>query len=174
MTADEVIRLLHLEPHPMEGGYFRETYRSTLQLPENLLPHHSGGRALSTAIYYLLRAGQVSELHMLSSDEIFHFYLGQPVSMLQLYPDGSGREMILGQDLMAGQLPQVVVPAGVWQGSRLLSDTGFALLGCTVAPGFDYADYRRGCRTELIQRWPAFAQTITLLTPHDQDSDSTG
>jgi predicted cupin superfamily sugar epimerase len=166
MTAEEVIRLLHLEPHPTEGGYFRETYRSTLQLPENILPSHGGCRSLSTAIYYLLRPGQVSELHMLRSDEIFHFYFGQPVSMLQLYPDGTGREIILGTDLKAGQLPQVVVPAGVWQGSRLLSDTGFALLGCTVAPGFDYADYRRGSRAELIERWPPFAPTITLLTPN--------
>jgi predicted cupin superfamily sugar epimerase len=166
MTADDVIRLLQLEPHPTEGGYFRETYRSVLQLPPSILPAHSGSRSLSTAIYYLLRPGQVSELHLLPSDEIFHFYLGQPVSMLQLHPDGSGREIILGQDLNAGQLPQVVVPAGVWQGSRLLADSGFALLGCTVAPGFDYADYRRGSRAELIQRWPAFAQAITLLTPH--------
>ncbi|MBA2225227.1 MAG: cupin domain-containing protein [Thermogemmata sp.] len=166
MTADDVIRLLQLEPHPTEGGYFRETYRSALQLPSSILPAHSGSRSLSTAIYYLLRPGQVSELHLLPSDEIFHFYLGQPVGMLQLHPDGSGREIILGQDLNAGQLPQVVVPAGVWQGSRLLSDSGFALLGCTVAPGFDYADYRRGSRAELIQRWPAFAQIITLLTPN--------
>lgn len=166
MTADEVIRLLQLEPHPTEGGYFRETYRSTLPLPQSILPAHSGNRSLSTAIYYLLRPGQVSELHLLPSDEIFHFYLGGPVYMLQLHPDGSGREITLGQDLKAGQLPQVVVPAGVWQGSRLLSDVGFALLGCTVAPGFDYADYRRGSRAELIQGWPAFSQAITLLTPN--------
>lgn len=166
MTADDVIRLLQLEPHPTEGGYFRETYRSTLALPASVLPHHGGHRSLSTAIYYLLRPGLVSELHLLPSDEVFHFYLGQPVCMLQLHPDGSGQEIILGSDLAAGHLPQVVVRAGVWQGSWLLGDSGFALLGCTVAPGFDYADYRRGRRAELIARWPAFANAITRLTPH--------
>jgi predicted cupin superfamily sugar epimerase len=165
MTADDIIRLLQLEPHPTEGGYFRETYRSPVQLPQTVLPAHTGNRSLATAIYYLLRAGQVSELHCLSSDEVFHFYWGQPVGMLQLYPDGSGREIVLGPDLRAGQIPQVVVRAGVWQGSWLLADSGFALLGCTVAPGFDYADYRRGRRADLLARWPSFAQTIIRLTP---------
>ncbi|MCS7022835.1 MAG: cupin domain-containing protein [Gemmataceae bacterium] len=167
MTADEVIQLLQLQPHPLEGGYFRETYRSSWQLPVSALPPgQEGPRTLATAIYYLLRPGQVSELHRLSSDEVFHFYLGQPVVMLQLWPDGAGREIILGTDIRAGQVPQVVVPAGVWQGCRLLNDSGFALLGCTVAPGFDYADYSRGRRADLIERYPAFAEAITRLTPN--------
>lgn len=165
MTADEVIRLLALQPHPVEGGYFRETYRSAHTLPQAVLPVHAGPRSVSTAIYYLLKPGHVSELHVLPGDEVFHFYLGSPVCMLQLWPDGSGREVILGTDLASGEVPQLVVPAGVWQGTRLLGECGFALLGCTVAPGFDYADYRSGTRVELTEKWPAFAKEIARLTP---------
>ena len=149
MTADDVIRLLGLQPHPVEGGFFRETYRSTV----------------STAIYYLLKPGHVSELHVLPGDEVYHFYLGSPVRMLQLWPDGTGKEVTLGPDLAAGQVPQLVVPGGVWQGSRLAADTGFALVGCTMAPGFDYAGYRSASRAELTAMWPAFAEQIAMLTP---------
>lgn len=160
MTADDVIRALNLQPHPVEGGYFRETYRSPATLPA-----HGGTRSVSTAIYYLLKPGHVSELHVLPGEEVFHFYLGAPVRMLQLWPDGSGREVVLGGDLGAGQVPQLVVPGGVWQGTRLVGADGFALLGCTVAPGFDYADYRGATRAELTAQWPAFAEEIARLTP---------
>src|SRR5207248_1770036 len=165
LDADDVIRLLGLRPHPVEGGFFRETYRSAAALPAAVLPGHGGPRSVSTAIYYLLKPGHVSELHVLPGDEVFHFYLGSPVRMLQLWPDGSGQEVVLGPDLAAGQVPQLVVPAGVWQGTRLAGDSGFALLGCTVAPGFDYADYRSATRAELIAKWPAFAEEIRRLTP---------
>ena len=165
MTADDAIRLLALKPHPVEGGFFRETYRSAATLPQSVLPAHGGPRQVSTAIYYLLKPGHVSEVHVLPGDEVFHFYLGSPVRMLQLWPDGSGREVVLGNDLEAGQVPQLVVPATVWQGTRLVGDDGFALLGCTVAPGFDYADYRGGRRAELAAKWPAFAAEIAKLTP---------
>jgi predicted cupin superfamily sugar epimerase len=96
---------------------------------------------------------------------VFHFYMGVAVQMLQLRPDGTGRELTLGPNLSAGEVPQVIVPAGVWQGTRLLGDTGFALLGCTVAPGFDYADYTSASRAELVAKWPAFADAIQRLTP---------
>src|SRR5688500_1759058 len=165
MTADDVIRLLQLQAHPVEGGFFRETYRAAGTLPKSSLPLHSGVRSVSTAIYYLLKPGHVSELHVLPGEEVFHFYLGAPVRMLQLWPDGSGREVVLGNDLAAGQVPQLVVPGGVWQGTRLVGTDGFALLGCTVAPGFDYADYRGATRTELTAKWPAFAVEIARLTP---------
>src|SRR5688572_4403532 len=156
MTAAAVIRVLQLQPHPVEGGFFRETYRSTATLPASALPDHPSERSVSTAIYYLLKPGHVSELHVLPGDEVFHFYLGGPVRMLQLWPDGSGREVTLGSNILAGEVPQSVVPGGVWQGTRLVGDTGFALLGCTVAPGFDYADYRGASRAELTARWPSF------------------
>ena len=165
MTAADVIRLLALLPHPVEGGFFRETYRAAGMLPADALPDHAGPRAVSTAIYYLLKPGHVSELHVLPGDEVFHFYLGSPVRMLQLWPDGSGREVVIGPDLAAGQSPQVVVPGGVWQGTRLVEYGAWALLGCTVAPGFDYADYRGGTRAELTAKWPAHAEEIAKLTP---------
>ena len=165
MTADDVIRLLELQPHPVEGGFFRETYRSVATLPASVLPGHGGPRSVSTAIYYLLKPGHVSELHVLPGDEVFHFYLGSPVRMLQLWPDGTGKEVLLGSDVAAGQVPQLVVPGSVWQGTRLVGESGFALLGCTVAPGFDYADYRSASRAELTAKWPAFAEQIKMLTP---------
>jgi uncharacterized protein len=159
MTADEVIRELQLQPHPVEGGFFRETYRSagTLQRDANV-------RSISTAIYYLLTPKTVSALHRLPGDEVFHFYLGDPVQMLQLWPDGSTRTLILGTDLQAGEVPQLVVPGGVWQGSVLIDSGKFALLGATMAPGFDYADYEAGNRAELTARYPAEAKMIERLT----------
>ena len=160
MNADDVIRALNLQPHPVEGGFFRETYRAATTLPA-----HGGVRSVSTAIYYLLKPGHVSELHVLPTDEVFHFYLGSPVRMLQLWPDGTGKDVVLGSDIVAGQVPQLVVPAGVWQGTRLVGDSGFALLGCTVAPGVDYADYTSASRAELVAKWPAFADEIGRLTP---------
>ncbi len=160
MTADDVIRLLQLQAHPVEGGYFRETYRSSTTMAA-----HGATRNVSTAIYYLLKPGHVSELHVLPGDEVFHFYLGGSVRMLQLWPDGSGREVVLGADIAEGEVPQLVVPGGVWQGTHLIGDNGFALLGCTVAPGFDYADYKSASRAELVAKWPALAEQITRLTP---------
>ena len=99
MTADDVIRVLRLQPHPVEGGFFRETYRAGATLPASALPAHGGPRSVSTAIYYLLKPGHVSELHVLPGDEVFHFYLGSPVRMLQLWPDGTGKEVVLGTDI---------------------------------------------------------------------------
>ena len=159
MTGDEIKRLLRLAPHPVEGGFFRRTYTSpgSVELPR-------GVRAQGSAIFYLLEAGSFSEMHRLASDEIFHFYLGDPVEMLQLHPDGSSAVLILGPDLMAGQHVQVVVPAGVWQGTRLIGDGQVALLGCTVTPGFDFADYRSGKHEELARNWPDQAERIRALT----------
>jgi hypothetical protein len=161
MTADQIKSLLHLEPHPVEGGLFRRTYTSagSVELPR-------GQRAQGTAIYYLLETGGFSEMHVLASDEIFHFYLGDPVEMLQLHPDGSSAVFTLGPDLAAGQHVQLVVPAGVWQGTRLVDCGKVALLGCTVTPGFDFADYRNASAEELIAKWPAEANRIRKLTRH--------
>ena len=166
MTAADVIRLLDLKPHPVEGGYFRETHRTVDRVPGAALPRHGADRSTGTAIYFLLTGDTVSEMHRLPGDEVFHFYLGDPVEMLQLHPDGTGRTLALGPDLLAGQVPQLVVPGGVWQGSRVVPGrSGFALLGATMAPGFDYADYATGARAELTDRWPAFAELIRVLTP---------
>jgi predicted cupin superfamily sugar epimerase len=159
VTAEEIKTLLNLQPHPIEGGFYRRTYTAagTVDLPR-------GTRAASTAIYYLLESGTFSEMHVLDSDEIFHFYLGDPVEMLQLQPDGSSAVFTLGSNLQAGQHVQLVVPAGVWQGTRLIGDGELALLGCTVTPGFDFADYRNASYAELVEKWPAEAERISALT----------
>ncbi len=162
-TATELIALLQLQPHPREGGFFRETYRADQSLA-HAPGNHAGPRAASTAIYYLLTPQTFSAVHRLVSDEIFHFYLGDPVRMLQLEPDGQGRTLVLGSDLLHGQQAQVVVRRGVWQGSCLEPGGSFALLGCTVAPGFDYADYETGQRDALVKQYPAFAEWICRLT----------
>jgi predicted cupin superfamily sugar epimerase len=165
LTAAQVIAALDLKPHPIEGGYFRETYRSSDRLSADALPPHYGAaRAASTAIYYLLTPDTFSAIHRLATDEVFHFYLGDPVEMLLLHPDGRGEIVTLGPDLGAGQRPQVVVPRGVWQGSSLAPGGAFALLGCTVAPGFDYTDYETGRRDSLTARYPAFADLLRRLT----------
>src|SRR6185437_1307069 len=173
LTAAEVKRLLNLRPHPREGGWFARTYQAGETLaPENFSdgrynqPRHTG-----TAIYYLLESGTFSEMHVLASDEIFHHYAGDAVEMLQLHPDGSSRRVVIGANLHAGERPQEVVPRGVWQGARLLASAqesvdglGWALLGCTVSPGFEFADYRSTPRAELIARWPDEAEMIKALT----------
>lgn len=162
-TADQLIRHLALQPHPKEGGYFRETYRAADSSPAS--PRYVGPRCASTAIYYLLTPNTFSALHRLQTDEVFHFYLGSPVRMLQLGPDGHGRSIVLGPDVLNGQQLQLVVPRGVWQGSLLEPGGEFALLGCTVAPGFEYVDYDSGDRQTLLDQYPAFADLIHKLTP---------
>jgi uncharacterized protein len=163
MTANEIKTLLKLEPHPVEGGYFRRTYTSKLNVEVDR-EGISTTRAMGTAIYYLLGPGTFSEMHVLSSDELFHFYLGDPVEMLQLWPDGRSGLVVLGQDLAAGQHVQMLVPANVWQGTRLVGDGKVALLGCSVVPGFDLTDYTGGSCAELTSRWPDQAERIRQLT----------
>jgi predicted cupin superfamily sugar epimerase len=117
-----------------------------------------------TAIYYLLEPGTFSELHRVASDEIFHFYLGDPVEMLQLWPDGSAKRVLIGTDIESGMAPQLVVPHGVWQGARLVAGGKLALLGCTVSPGFEYADYESGSRQLLCEAYPEHTDMIRGLT----------
>jgi predicted cupin superfamily sugar epimerase len=165
LTAAQIIERLKLVPLTIEGGHFRETYRSDLSLPASALPNSYGGdRNISTAIYYLLTPETFSAIHIVKSDEVFHFYAGGAVEMLQLWPHGSARVVIIGNDLATGHEPQLVVPAGVWQGCRLLPGGKWALMGCTVAPGFDYADFAIGDRAELIASHPAHAEMIRALT----------
>lgn len=161
MTADEIKALLKLEELPVEGGWFQRTYTSS-----HILADEFGIRPASTAIYYLLEAGSFSEMHQLITEEMYHFYLGSPVEMLKLYPDGRSETVILGPDLAAGQQVQLLVESGVWQGSRLVDDRlgSFALLGCTLVPGFEYEDYRNASAEELIEKWPDEAERIKKLT----------
>jgi predicted cupin superfamily sugar epimerase len=165
LDAAKIRELLKLQAHPIEGGYFTETYKSGLMIPQSGLPStYPGERSVATAIYYLLTPDTFSALHRLRGDEIFHFYLGDPVEMLELPGVGTAEITLLGRDIARGQKLQHVVPAGVWQGSRLVEGSEYALLGTTVSPGFDYEDYETGCREELIMRYPAWKDKILLLT----------
>lgn len=129
LTADEVIAQLKLEPHP-EGGWFRETFRDE--------PGHQG-RAHSTAILFLLKAGEVSHWHRVDAVEMWHWYAGAPLLLEVADSAGVRREQTLGPDILGGQHPQGLVPAGAWQSARSLG--AWTLLGCTVAPGFDFAGF---------------------------------
>jgi hypothetical protein len=165
-TAQEIIETLNLQPHPNEGGYFIETYRSKGSISKAQLPEvYSGDRSYSTAIYYLLTPETCSAMHRLPTDEIFHFYLGDPVMQLHLRPDGTSELITLGSDVLAGQKPQLVVPGNTWQGAYLAEGGGFALLGATVAPGFDFADYEHGDRDLLCMLHPDRKELIERLTP---------
>lgn len=165
MDAETLKRLLDLKPLPEEGGYYAESYRSPELLAAGLLPaRYAGSRCLATAIFFLLTPDTFSALHRLRSDELYHFYLGDPAEMLLLHPDGSGEVLTLGPDLEAGQRPQLVVPRGVWQGSRVRAGGQFALLGTTVAPGFEFADSEMARRDDLLRDYPAFAERIRRLT----------
>lgn len=161
-SADGIIRLLDLKPLTIEGGYFRETYRS----PDLIdLPRYRGPRSLGTAIYYLLTPETFSRVHRVPGEEIFHFYLGDPVEMLQLDPDGTGEIIVMGQDISAGMKPQHVVPGGWWQGARLRDGGKFALMGTTMAPGFEYEDYETPDSENLLKKYREFSELIRTLTP---------
>ena len=165
MTADDLKALLNLQPLPEEGGFYAETYRATFSLaPDTLPPAFAAERSLATAIYYMLTPGTFSALHRLPGDEIYHFYLGDPVELLQLHPNSKGEVITLGQDLQQGMRLQHVVPGGVWQGSRLAEGGAWALLGTTMGPGFDFADYEGGDPTTLTTHYPDFVDWVTALT----------
>lgn len=165
MDMEALKKTLGLIPLPQEGGFYAESYRCDETLVPPCLPgRYRGERALATAIYFLLTPDTFSALHRLASDEVYHFYLGDPVEMLQLDQGGAGRVVTLGSDLGRGMRPQAVVPRGTWQGSRLLPGGSFALLGATVFPGFEFADFELARRDSLLASYPAFASFIRELT----------
>ncbi len=164
-TASDIIRKLGLRPHP-EGGCYLETYRADETLPQSALAaRYCGGRNISTAIYYLIEQGNFSALHRVKSDELFHFYLGSPVEILVIEEGGPARTAFLGNDIAAGQTPQFLVPKNAVQGLRVAEGGDFALLGATVAPGFDFADFELVEALGLIERYPQFSELIAALNP---------
>lgn len=163
-TAEFWIDHLQLTPHP-EGGYYRETYRAVESISKEALPaRYTGDRHFSTAIYFLLKSGQVSHLHRLQTDEVWHFYHGCGLTLHIITPDGDYTRQHLGADAQAGQHFQCMVAAGCWFGATVDDADAFALVGCTMAPGFDFADFEMGHRARLLELFPQHKTIIERLT----------
>jgi uncharacterized protein len=163
LTAIELAMRLDLTRHP-EGGWYRESYRSAEAIPAGALPDRSGARSYCTAIYFLLERGDFSALHRIKSDELWHFYGGAPLTIQVIAPSGAHLEMNLGPDLAAGESFQAMVPAGCWFGAELSGTGDFSLVGCTVAPGFDFADFEMGDRDQLLGEFPQHADMVRRMT----------
>ena len=160
MTPAKIILQLGLQPHP-ERGYFSETYRAPTSVTSGT---HDGPRSASTAIYFLITASEpATHLHRLLSDEIFHLYDGGPLEILRLFPDGRWDVARLGMNLDAGERPQIVIPAGTWFGTELIAGASHCLVGCTVAPGFEFKDFELAEGPELEVRYPAAADRIRRM-----------
>ena len=167
MNIEWLIEHFGLKELPVEGGIFYQTHLADEWIPAAALPdRYTEDKPLGTAIVYLLTAdaNSFSAMHKLPTDEIYHFYLGDPVEMLNLFPDGRSQRIILGQDLQNGQRIQYTVPRDVWQGSHLLPGGEWALLGTTMALGFTDGDYQGATRQELIAAFPQWTDLITTLT----------
>jgi uncharacterized protein len=163
-SADALIRRLELSRHP-EGGWYRETYRSAETIRSHCLPERFGGdRPCCTAIHFLLEQGDISALHRIKSDELWHFHAGAPLAIHVITSDGRYSLLHLGPDLTAGQAFQAVVPAGCWFGAEISGPGAFCLVGCTVAPGFDFADFELGDANELQATYPGLADIIERMT----------
>jgi len=166
LSSQSIIRQLGLTRHP-EGGYFRETYRCKEWLaPHGLPQRYQGKRSVSTAIYYLLQSGDFSALHRIQSDELWYFHAGVPLEIVTLSKAGVFSKVKLGLDLKKGQQPQVSIPRGVWFGAAVRgTDKGaYTLTSCSVAPGFDFADFEMARQSELIKKFPRQRRMILKWT----------
>ena len=155
---------LNLQAHP-EGGYFAEVYRSGEMLPAAALPERYGqDRNIATAIYFLLTSDQISRFHRLKSDETWHFYTGSPMTIHLLDPNQGYSKLLLGPDFDSGYRFQQTVPRNVWFGATVDQPASFTLVGCTVAPGFDFADFEMGTNEDLKAAFPGYTEVIDRLT----------
>lgn len=162
-AANEWIDALGLDPHP-EGGFYRETYRSPTRLAAEVLEGpYEGSRSISTGIYFLLRSQDRSRFHRLRSDEMWHHYDGSAVTLHLLGAEGY-RTRMLGTAWAEGEAPQVLIPAGCWFGATVEDPDSYGLVGCTVAPGFDFRDFDLASRTELVDAFPEHRDIIRRLT----------
>jgi predicted cupin superfamily sugar epimerase len=163
-TANDWIERLGLLPHP-EGGHYRETYRSAEVIPRAALPGRFGGdRAFSTAIYFLLKGDEFSALHRLNQDELWHYYAGSSLTVHVIDPSGEHSALRVGTNVDAGEFPQAVVRAGCFFGATVGEPGSYSLVGCTVAPGFDFADFELPGREQLMRLYPQHRQLIERLT----------
>ena len=151
-----------MNAHP-EGGWYKEVYRSSGSIPHKALPtEFTGSRSYCTSIYFLLEKGQISAFHRIKSDEIWHFYAGHPLNVHIIHPDGKPGLIKLGRNYDAGESLQAVVPAGCWFGS--FTEENYSLVGCTVAPGFDFGDFEMAERQILLEKYPDYSEIILKLT----------
>ncbi len=165
MNAEAIIAHFALVPHP-EGGFYRRTWRSAGEIPPDALPSgFASARPFGTAILFLLRQGEYSLLHRIRQDELWHFYLGGPLRLALLRLDGSADEVTLGRNFPAGQHLQYAVPAGCWFGATPGPGSAFSLVGCTVSPGFDFADLELGRREALLAAFPGASARIREFCP---------
>lgn len=158
--AEAWVKKLGLKPHP-EGGYYKESYRSDTS---SIFQTFDVSRNVSTAIYFMLTKGNFSAFHRIKSDEMWHFYDGNPVSIFVINTLGILKEIRLGLDIANGELPQALVPAGCWFASTVVCEGHYALVGCTVSPGFDFKDFELANREELISLYPEHTELILKFT----------
>lgn len=164
ISAKDIIEKLKLQPHP-EGGFFRETYRSQESIKPTCLPEiFEGGRNYSTCIYFLLKSNGFSAFHKINQDEIWHFYLGSTLKLVMISEVGMVSEVMIGNDILKGELPQFIVPKNHWFAAKVMDDDGYALVGCTVSPGFDFKDFILPRRDELIALFPQHSKLIKEYT----------
>jgi len=164
LTVQQLIDEYQLQSHP-EGGYYVETYRSAEIIPANALPKSfNWPRHFSTAIYFLLEGKQFSAFHRIQSDECWHFYTGIGLHIYVLRPDGRGEVLKLGDDLKNDYSFQQLVPAGCWFASKPDHENGFSFVGCTVAPGFDFADFELAEKQKLLKQYPRYKEWINMLS----------
>ncbi len=165
-AAESIIKKLELEPHP-EGGYFKETYRSEGKILESQLPDvFEGDRNYSTCIYFLLTSETFSAFHKINQEEIWHFYKGETIQLWMISEEGKLSEVRIGNAIENGEVPQFVVPKNYWFAAKVIQLKSYALVGCTVAPGFDFKDFTLPTREELINKFPQHQDLITKLTHH--------
>ncbi|HLI28650.1 MAG TPA: cupin domain-containing protein [Chloroflexota bacterium] len=160
LTADEIKRLLGLAPHPT-CGFVAQTYHSPIQVPAAALPPEYGGpRSAGTTLYFLVTPDTHIVMHRIRSDQVYHHYLGDPLDVLLLYPDGTGRVATVGADLAAGERPQLLIPGGTFHMGRLRAGARYALLGTSEWIGVEPGDVERGDRERLLAAFPALRQEI--------------
>jgi len=165
-TIETIIKTLGLSPHP-EGGYFKETYRSTgLIKTDSLNNAYNGSRNYGTCIYFLLTSGNFSALHRIKQDEIWHYYDGACIRLHVINEQGEYANHLIGKDIANGERPQLVVPGGCWFGAEVVGEDSYSLVGCTVSPGFSFDDFEMKPREELQKLYPHLKDLISRLTRH--------
>ncbi|MBS3946326.1 MAG: cupin domain-containing protein [Melioribacter sp.] len=168
INHEEIIKRIELIPHP-EGGYYREVYRSEENIISNQLPdRYNSKRSFSTSIYYMLVKEQISVFHKLKSDEIWHFYHSSPLHIHLLDAKSGYKKLKLGNNLIAVEIPQFVIPKGTFFAAEVVDKKSFTLIGCTVSPGFEFADFEFGIADQLLKQFPQQKELIIRLSKKDE------